>query len=181
MSALIPSLLLTALTVLLPGKTPTGQASEEPEALIRKGTAALRAGKIEEALDLAKQAVAIAPREPRVYLLRGSVQAAQRRHTEAIADFDKCLQLDPAFADAWQRRGEEHFKPILTSFSSSGPTRVLATGSAAFPCITRVGSRREPSNSRPGTRCSPTMWRTRSGTTCATHTFWDRSRLAGRS
>ena len=43
-------------------------------------------------------------------LLRGSVYAAQRRHQEAIADFDVCLQFNPKLAEAWQRRGEEHFK-----------------------------------------------------------------------
>jgi lipoprotein NlpI len=86
------------------------QSVHADEALIRKGTAALRAGKLDEALGLAKQAVAVAPHQPRAYLLRGSVHAAQRHYTEAIADFDTCIQLDPAFAEAWQRRGEEHFK-----------------------------------------------------------------------
>ena len=45
-------------------------------------------------------AVILAPRDPRAYLLRGSVCAAQNRHMEAIADFDTCLQLDRALADA---------------------------------------------------------------------------------
>ena len=107
---MIPILILTAVSALLPGQTRAGQNNDELEPLLRKGTAALRAGKVEEALALAKQAVAVAPGDSRVYLFRGSVQAVQRRHAEAIADFDKCLQLDPAFADAWQRRGEEHFK-----------------------------------------------------------------------
>jgi lipoprotein NlpI len=107
---MIPILILTAVSVLPSGQPKLGLDNEELEPLMRKGTAALRAGKIEEAQALAKQAVAIAPREPRAYLFRGSVHAAQRRHADAIADFDKCLQLDPAFADAWQRRGEERFK-----------------------------------------------------------------------
>jgi lipoprotein NlpI len=107
---LFPILLLTAVSVLLPGQIRAGQNNEELEPLIRKGTAALRAGKVEEAWALAKQAVGAAPGDPRVYLFRGSVHAVQHRHSEAIADFDKCLQLDAAFADAWQRRGEEHFK-----------------------------------------------------------------------
>lgn len=102
--ALIAILLLTALSGPLPGD------NADPEPLLRQGTASLRAGKIDEALALAQQAVTLAPQNPRVYLFRGSVQAAQRRHAEAIADFDQCLQLNPALAEAWQRRGEEHFK-----------------------------------------------------------------------
>jgi lipoprotein NlpI len=118
---LISILLLTALSGLLPGITPV-EDDREPEALIQKGTAALRAGKLEEAMALAKQAVTVAPREPRAYLLRGSIHAAQRRQRQAIADFDECLQLNPEFADAWQRRGEEHFKlaeiePSLNDFN----------------------------------------------------------------
>jgi lipoprotein NlpI len=102
-------LLLAGVSLLQPGETPGGD-QKELEALLQKGTVALRAGKTEEALALATEAVGIAPREPRAYLFRASVHAAQRHHAKAIADFDKCLQLDPACADAWQRRGEEHFK-----------------------------------------------------------------------
>ena len=114
---MIPIFILTAVSVLLPGQTRLERNNEELEALLRKGTAALRAGKVEEALALAKQAVAVAPGDPRGYLFRGSVHAVQHRHAAAIADFDKCLELDPAFADAWQRRGEEHFK--LTEIDQS--------------------------------------------------------------
>jgi lipoprotein NlpI len=99
--------------MLFPGQTAPGQDSEKLEPFLRNGMAALRAGRVEEASSLAKQAVAVAPGDPRVYLFRGSVQAVQRRHTEAIADFDKCLGLDAKLADAWQRRGEEHFKLAL--------------------------------------------------------------------
>jgi lipoprotein NlpI len=105
---LISILILTALSLVVPGDSTSGEEDAGP--LIQKGTAALRAGKVEEALALAEKAVSAAPHEPRAYLLRGSVHAAQRRHRNAIADFDTCLQLNPEFADAWQRRGEEQFK-----------------------------------------------------------------------
>ncbi|SRR5579871_6451910 len=107
--ALIPILIL-ATASMLPGQSTPGQNHEELETLLRKGMTVLRAGQVDEALVLAKQAVAIAPREPRAYLLRGSILAVQRHPAEAIKDFDQCLQLDPALADAWQHRGEEHFK-----------------------------------------------------------------------
>jgi tetratricopeptide (TPR) repeat protein len=103
-------LILTALSGLMLGQATAGKDDGEAHRLIQKGTAALRAGKMEEAPTLANQVVIVAPREPRAYLLRGSVHAAQRRHQEAIADFDVCLRFDPKLAEAWQRRGEEHFK-----------------------------------------------------------------------
>src|SRR5438309_12035577 len=98
-------LLLTTLALVL-----TDADHQELEPLLRNGMAALRAGKTEEALALAKLAVALAPQEPRAYLLCGSVQATLRQHSEAIADFSQCIQLDATIADAWQRRGEEHFR-----------------------------------------------------------------------
>ena len=65
---LMPILLLTAVSMLLSSETIAGGDNEELEHLIRKGTAALRAGNFEDALALAKQAVANAPRQPRAYL-----------------------------------------------------------------------------------------------------------------
>lgn len=108
--ALVVMLILTALFGSLLGQTTPGKDDGEPNQLIQQGMAALRTGKVEEALALANRVLTVAPREPRGFLLRGSVCAAQRRHQEAIADFDVCLQLDPRCAEAWQRRGEEHFK-----------------------------------------------------------------------
>jgi lipoprotein NlpI len=103
--------ILTAVSMLLASVIgPIRENEDDAESLIGKGMAALRGDRVEEAFALAKQAVGVAPRDPRAYLLRGSVYAARHRREEAIADFDTCLQLDPALADAWQRRGEEHFK-----------------------------------------------------------------------
>jgi lipoprotein NlpI len=109
-SILTSVLILIALSGLLLGQNTPAKDDAEADRLIQEATFALRAGKAEEALGLANRVVTVAPREPRAYLLRGSVYAAQRRHQEAIADFDVCIRLDPKFAEAWQRRGEEHFK-----------------------------------------------------------------------
>src|SRR5262249_49746541 len=103
-------LLLIASSGLLLGQTTLGKGDGEVDRLLQKGTAALRAGKAEEALALANRVFTVAPHESRAHLLRGSVYATQRRHQEAIADFTACLQFDPKLAEAWQRRGEEHFK-----------------------------------------------------------------------
>jgi lipoprotein NlpI len=84
---------------------------------LKSASRALKAGKLDEALKLADDAVALVPKEPRAYLLRGNIRAAQRKHEAAIEDFTKCLALDLDQADAWQQRGAEHFK--LGSISQS--------------------------------------------------------------
>jgi lipoprotein NlpI len=71
---------------------------------------ALRDGKIDEAASIANQAVQRAPKDARAYFLRGLVRSASRKPTDAVADFDKCLELDPRMADAYQQRGGEYFK-----------------------------------------------------------------------
>ncbi|HEY7427588.1 MAG TPA: tetratricopeptide repeat protein [Gemmataceae bacterium] len=63
-----------------------------------------------KALELANKAIAEAPKNARGYLLRGVIHEALRRHTEAIADFNRCLELDPKNAAAFNHRGSEQFK-----------------------------------------------------------------------
>lgn len=64
----------------------------------------------DKALDLAGKAIAAAPRDARGYLLRGTFHEALSRHAAAVTDFNKCLELDPACAEALDRRGSELFK-----------------------------------------------------------------------
>ena len=49
----------------------------------------------DKALELADKAVAAAPKDARGYLLRGTIRQALPKHTEAVADFTKCIELDP--------------------------------------------------------------------------------------
>ena len=46
----------------------------------------------------------------RGHLLRGTFREALSQHAEAVADFTACLALDPACAEALDRRGSELFK-----------------------------------------------------------------------
>src|SRR5262249_46607195 len=87
-----------------------GQEKNKVDELLQQAKTALQAGKAEEALTLANKAVQAAPKEPRTYLFRGMLHASQRRHTDALADFDKCIELDAKMADAYQHRGGEWFK-----------------------------------------------------------------------
>src|SRR5207248_7880466 len=43
-------------------------------------------------------------------LLRGAIYSFLRDPEDAIKDFDKALELDPKRAEAYQKRGIEHFK-----------------------------------------------------------------------
>jgi lipoprotein NlpI len=63
-----------------------------------------------QALELAGKAIAAAPGDVRGHLLRGTFREALSQHAEAVADFTACLALDPACAEALDRRGSELFK-----------------------------------------------------------------------
>lgn len=78
--------------------------------LLQKAKSALNNGKVEEALNLAGEAIAKEPKNPQGYLLRATINERLRRSKEAIADFDQILKLDPQAADVYNRRGSEHFK-----------------------------------------------------------------------
>jgi lipoprotein NlpI len=106
MQSLIPRLCV-AVVVAIPLSCP---AAEDLEQLLVNGSKALRAGKLDEANRLAEEAVKAAPKDARVYVLRGSVRAAQRQPAKAIADFDQAIMLDVKLALAYQYRGGESFK-----------------------------------------------------------------------
>jgi lipoprotein NlpI len=76
----------------------------------RQAQAALLKMDAAKAVELAGKAVEADPKDPRNHFLRGVAHEELRRHTEAIADFDRCLQLDPKYADAYDHRGSEQFK-----------------------------------------------------------------------
>jgi lipoprotein NlpI len=89
---------------------PLAARAETAEELLKAAEAAWAKGKTDDALALADKAVGLDDKNPRAYLLRGSLYEARREHTEAIADFDKVIALDPKAAEAYDRRGSEHFK-----------------------------------------------------------------------
>jgi lipoprotein NlpI len=100
-----------ALSLVLVLSIPLGwSADEKLDQLLADGSRALRTGKLDEALQLADEAVKAAPKDARVHVLRGSVRAAQRQPAKAIADFDQAIMLDAKLAIAYQYRGGESFK-----------------------------------------------------------------------
>lgn len=85
--------------------------------LYKRTISAYNAGMVDEALELANQAIASSPKEPKLYLARGYIHQYERRHQKAVDDFSKAIKLDPDSTKAWQRRGEERFK--LAQFKES--------------------------------------------------------------
>jgi lipoprotein NlpI len=99
------------LTVALLAGTAAGPVLGDagPE-LLRRAKEAWDAGNRDRALDLAGKAVAADPKDPRGYLFLGQFHDALRRYGAAVADFDRCLELDPKLAEAYDRRGSTQFK-----------------------------------------------------------------------
>jgi lipoprotein NlpI len=104
------SIILAGCMALLSAQGASDEEKDKVQTLLDEAAKALKAGKLDDALKLANQAITLAPKEPRAYLLRGIVHAARRKHADAIADFDKSLELDPKLSNAYQQRGGEYFK-----------------------------------------------------------------------
>jgi lipoprotein NlpI len=84
--------------------------TDDKELLLKKAKTALTKGNAKEALDLAGQAIAEDAKDERGYLFRRTVYESLERHAEAIHDFDKAIEFNPKAAEAYDRRGSEHFK-----------------------------------------------------------------------
>ena len=80
-----------------------GQSELEP-GWSNRAEQALAAGNSGEAIRIVDQAVAVAPNQPSVYIMRGMVYFRLGRIQESLADFDKSIELAPASKPAcWQR------------------------------------------------------------------------------
>jgi lipoprotein NlpI len=83
-----------------------GQANDS----VRKARAALRKGDAAAALEAAQKAVEADPKSAEAIDLRGQAYSAQRKHTEALKDFDAALALDSSYLLAQNHRGAARFK-----------------------------------------------------------------------
>ena len=80
------------------------------EVLLSKAGAAYARGNRDEAILLATKAIEAEPNEVRGYLVRARLQSEAHQPAKAVADYDQVLKLDAKMTNAWQHRGEEHFK-----------------------------------------------------------------------
>jgi len=112
--AVIPSVL--GLLIFLLVMPPLVRAQETPSAL-EEGKAALKAGKINQAVEIFSQIIAITPQAP-MYYYRGISYRSNNNHAAAIQDFDKAISLKPNEPSYYLQRGmslhriQEHQRAI---------------------------------------------------------------------
>lgn len=81
-----------------------GLSQSELEGWSIRAEQALAAGKTDEAIRIVDEAVAAAPNQPSVHLIRGMVHFRVGRIQESLVDFDKSIELAPASKPGcWQR------------------------------------------------------------------------------
>ncbi len=85
------------------------QKPDLPAAFVLRGRARQRLGQLDEAIGDLTQAVKLKP-SAEAHLIRGECHSALDRHKNAIADFDRTLELEPRLHAAYHHRGRERFK-----------------------------------------------------------------------
>jgi lipoprotein NlpI len=103
-----PMRLLPAIPILILWAMPMSAA--EVDEFVKQARAALKKGDIAAAMSAAQKAVEADPKSAVAVFTRGDVYAAQRKHVEAIKDYDAALALDKTYLLAIDRRGGERFK-----------------------------------------------------------------------
>jgi lipoprotein NlpI len=82
----------------------------DADEFIKQARSALKKGDAAAALEAANKAVAADAKSPDAIFMRGEAYAAERKHAEAIKDFDAALAIDATYYLAIDRRGAERFK-----------------------------------------------------------------------
>jgi lipoprotein NlpI len=90
--------------------TPVSLRADEFDDAIALARDALKRQNAEQVIKAARVAITSRPKSPEGYFYRGEGHGLQRQSKEAVADFDKAIELDPNFALAYDRRGGEQFK-----------------------------------------------------------------------
>jgi tetratricopeptide (TPR) repeat protein len=86
--------------------------------LLLQGIRLRKDGKNLEALESINKALAINPRLPAAYNIRGSVQFRLGATEEALRDFDRATELNPGYAAAYINKGNAYLK--LRDFDRAG-------------------------------------------------------------
>jgi tetratricopeptide (TPR) repeat protein len=77
----------------------------EAEYLVNQAQEKAMAGDHASAENYLKKAIDKYPRYAEAYILLGNCQDCQGKPEDAIASYDKALQIDPGHADAWFNKG----------------------------------------------------------------------------
>ena len=111
-------LTLLSLTILLYAVAALpGQAGKSNDDVLQAALRALKKGDTKEALALIDKAIALDPKKPRPYIVRGQLRDASGEYGEAVKDFTRAFELDPKLAEALDLRGSSYFK--LGEFAKS--------------------------------------------------------------
>jgi lipoprotein NlpI len=92
------------------GEVPPVPADEVVERLLADSKAAWNAGDRARAFELATRAIERQPHDARPRFHRGTLYEHERKHQEALGDFDQAIKLAPRDPDAYDHRGSERFK-----------------------------------------------------------------------
>jgi lipoprotein NlpI len=114
-----------------------GLASAQPTnagTLLEQARQTFAAGQRDVALRQATEAIAAEPKNPRGYFLRAQFHEESRELTNAVADYDQVIRLDPRLPDAWQGRGSTRFKlgQIRESIADFDKFVELVSGQAPY-------------------------------------------------
>lgn len=78
--------------------------------LLSQAQAAYTAGKHDDALKLATEAIAADPKNAETHYVRARLHEAKEDHAKAAADYTEVIKLTPDAAGLYQRRGTAYFK-----------------------------------------------------------------------
>lgn len=91
------------------------------------------------ALEKSKKALAEFPKSARLWHLQGLAHDRLRKFPEALNDFNKALQLDPALDDALDQRGSVYFKMGRMKESGEDFDKFIKLKPSEFPAHWRRG------------------------------------------
>lgn len=80
------------------------------EELLSEALTAAGAGKRDDALDLATQAIAADAKNAQARYVRGLLYEGASKHAQAVSDFTAAIEIDPGRADSFDHRGSEELK-----------------------------------------------------------------------
>src|SRR6058998_845963 len=97
---------LVVILALLPLVLGAAEAGDLP----KQASEAIKAGRTNEALSLATEAITKYPTNADAWFQRGALHERFGNHTNAIADYDRAAKLKPKAATIFYHRAVEHFR-----------------------------------------------------------------------
>ena len=85
-------------------------AAESINDLLTQSRRAQQEGNVEAALSLVNRAIALEPKNYQPYFYRAGIYEVLERHADAVADYDRVLEIAPRLSQIYDLRGSEKFK-----------------------------------------------------------------------